>query len=75
MTSLLLIEAIIVGILLLIIAVPVMKIQDAYFPSNTASPQKYWAATVVTGVLVHLFCEFSGLNKYYCKKGHACVTP
>ena len=24
------------------------------------------------GVLTHLFCEFTGINKWYCKKGIAC---
>jgi len=26
----------------------------------------------IVGVLIHLFCEFSGLNKMYCKSGNAC---
>lgn len=24
------------------------------------------------GVLTHLFCELTGINKWYCKKGIAC---
>ena len=24
------------------------------------------------GLLTHLFCEFTGINKWYCKKGIAC---
>ena len=24
------------------------------------------------GVLTHLFCELTGINKWYCKKGVAC---
>jgi len=24
------------------------------------------------GVLTHLFCEFTGINKWYCKSGIAC---
>lgn len=24
------------------------------------------------GVLTHLFCEITGINKWYCKKGIAC---
>lgn len=26
----------------------------------------------VSGFLFHLFCEFSGINKWYCKNGNAC---
>lgn len=25
------------------------------------------------GSVTHLFCEFTGVNKWYCKKGHACL--
>ena len=25
-----------------------------------------------TGVFIHLFCEFSGINKWYCSNGVAC---
>jgi len=25
-----------------------------------------------TGVLIHLFCEYFGVNKWYCKNGSAC---
>ena len=28
----------------------------------------------LTGCIVHLFCEYTGLNKMYCKYGNACVT-
>ena len=26
----------------------------------------------LTGVSIHLFCEVSGVNKWYCKNGNAC---
>ncbi len=26
----------------------------------------------LTGVLIHLFCEVSGINKWYCTNGFAC---
>ena len=26
----------------------------------------------ILGVLTHLFCELTGINKWYCKKGIAC---
>ena len=28
----------------------------------------------VLGALTHLVCEFTGVNKWYCKNGRACVT-
>ncbi len=26
----------------------------------------------ITGVLIHLLSEYSGINKWYCKAGNAC---
>ena len=26
----------------------------------------------VTGVIIHLLCEGTGINKWYCKNGNAC---
>jgi len=26
----------------------------------------------VLGATIHLFCEFTGVNRWYCKNGHAC---
>lgn len=26
----------------------------------------------LTGVLIHLFCEIAGINRWYCKEGFAC---
>lgn len=28
--------------------------------------------TVITGMLVHIICEFTGINKWYCRNGFAC---
>jgi hypothetical protein len=72
MIELILKEAVLVGILLLIVAIPVMKIQHNLYPGDIASPQKYWISTIIIGILAHLLCEFSGINKYYCKYGNAC---
>lgn len=74
MNKLLIKEALIVGILLLIISIPVMKIQQYYFPGDIASPQKYWVSTIIIGILTHFICEFFGINKYYCDNGNACMN-
>lgn len=72
--KLVLTEALVVGIMVLIIAIPVMIIQEYYYPGDIASPQKYWVSTVIVGMLAHLLFEYSGINKYYCENGNACQT-
>jgi hypothetical protein len=76
----LIIEAFAVGIILLIVSIPVMGSLHIIYPEDYAgcehlpskSKNKYYASTVIIGILVHLLCEFSGINKWYCKNGNAC---
>lgn len=28
---------------------------------------------IVTGMLIHLMCEYSGINHWYCTNGNACI--
>jgi hypothetical protein len=32
----------------------------------------YGIHLVVTAIMTHLFCEITGINKWYCKNGVAC---
>jgi hypothetical protein len=76
----LIIEAFAVGIILLIVSIPVMGYLHSSHPDDYAgcehlpskSKKKYYVSTVIIGMLVHLICEFSGINKWYCKNGNAC---
>jgi len=65
-------EAIIVGI---------MNIAFGFIVSYLSMGEKaktftHWNSLLlsffITGVLIHLFCEVSGINKRYCKDGNAC---
>jgi hypothetical protein len=62
-------EAFIVGIILLLVSTPIMVYAHS---ADYPAPQKYYIATFATGMLVHLLCEASGLNKMYCSSGAAC---
>ena len=72
--SQLLLEACIVGLLNVIIGglVSVM-----FMGLELSKSFKHWpsvlASYFVSGICIHLFCEFSGLNKKYCKSGNACL--
>ncbi len=55
-----LIEALFVGILLVVVG--------KFTLGNNTDVKKLF----ITGVIVHIICEIVGLNKWYCKNGAAC---
>jgi len=70
----LIIETIAVGILMVVMGTVV-----SYVFFNQSGSKKDWnknhvmeIALFLTGVFAHLFCEFSGINRWYCKNGNAC---
>jgi len=78
-----LIEALIVGVITavvgLIVSYGVMYIEK---PESVKNFDHWWSIVVsffITGFLIHLLCEFSGVNRWYCVHGSAClaqgVTP
>lgn len=38
----------------------------------------FWPSLIATnffiGFLIHILCEWSGINKWYCRNGHACKS-
>jgi len=75
----LLIEAIVVGILTVVfgnfagfVVSPFLKVNLPVVCSNWNQFYAMEMSLFLTGFLLHLFCEFSGINKWYCKNGVAC---
>jgi hypothetical protein len=76
----LIVEAIVVGIMTIIfgnitglLIGPLFKVD---LPKVCSSWNKFYTMEITlffTGVFIHLFCEFSGINKWYCKNGFACM--
>lgn len=69
------VEAIAVGILTLIIGKLTAIIVNSVFISQGLSTEYINEATlVVTGIFIHLFCEFVGINSWYVKNGVAAIS-
>jgi len=75
----LLIEAIAVGIILVIVASLVGIVVGKFMSVKLDEMCKKWnknhimeITLFISGVLVHLLCEYLGINKWYCKNGVAC---
>lgn len=69
----LIIEAIVVGIMTVVIGV----LYSALAMGKKESKKfQHWDSIVVTmfaiGVTIHLLCEGTGINRWYCTNGHAC---
>ena len=73
-------EALFVGLLVVVGGTIVSKVIGGFFSSDLPPACKKWnkfhvmeISLFFTGVLVHFFCEAVGFNKWYCKKGAACL--
>jgi hypothetical protein len=65
----LLIEAVLVGVLVVFLGLAIMS-----FVKTQRWAKDYPLITLfLTGILTHLVCEFTGVNKWYCTNGNACL--
>lgn len=71
----LLIEALVVGIAMVVVGLVVSSV-IAYAKDGKVFSMKeqMWMGLglLLTGVVVHLGAEWSGVNKWYCENGNAC---
>lgn len=74
----LIVEAVVVGFLVLVGGTVVSKLLASSFSVKLPPACKHWnkhhlmeISLFLTGFLVHLFCELIGFNKWYCKQGTA----
>ncbi len=69
----LLIEAVAVGVLVVLLGYVVIYVMESMKLKMNRDKQMI-IGFFVLGALTHLVCEFTGVNKWYCKNGIACVT-
>jgi hypothetical protein len=70
------IEAIVVGIITLIVGIIVSKLMEIgreKLPGEKDYILPMAAGLFTTGFIVHILCETFGFNKWYCNNGHACA--
>ncbi len=76
MLSKLFIEALSVGLLTAIIGFIISTLFMLSSPSFSWKTYSFWPQVLLsyflTGFLIHLLCEFLGINKWYCSNGNAC---
>ena len=72
-------EAIAVGFLTLVVGSVVAYVLGMMFGVDLPTVCKNWnknhimeLSLFITGFLIHILCEFTGLNKWYCINGRAC---
>ena len=69
----LLIEAVAVGVLVVLLGYVVIYVMESMKLKMNRDKQMI-IGFFILGALTHLVCEFTGVNKWYCKNGRACVT-
>ena len=67
MRNTLLIEAIVIGIITVILGIVVAKIMEKTMKFEKNSLLPMYIGTFVVGASLHLIFEFSGINSWWCK--------
>lgn len=73
----LIVEAIVVGLMTGLIGFIISTLFMVVFSKNFSFKKyDFWPQVLlsffITGILIHLICEFLGINKWYCKNGNSC---
>ena len=73
------VEAVFVGLLLVVVGTVVSWVVSKTMGTDLPPVCKDWNKNYImeiclflTGIFVHLLCEVTGMNRWYCKNGYAC---
>lgn len=67
-TQKLIIEALVVGLSLMVLWYVMNMVDQNIWKKNML------VSMFITGTVFHLIAEFSGVNKWYCRNGNACIV-
>lgn len=62
-------EAFFIGIITIIIGLIIKYFINLFFKENNYI---FILILFITGFIIHIVCQISGINKFYCKYGQAC---
>ena len=66
-------EALAVGILTVVIGVVLHVVSLKIYGDHDMNDMKMYAMHLFAiGILAHVICEYTGINKWYCSNGVAC---
>ena len=71
------VEASVIGLLTSVIGTLLSVLSMYQQPGFTLKQIHFWPSLFITGFMtgfiIHVIAELSGLNKWYCKNGYACM--
>jgi hypothetical protein len=65
-------EILVVGFLTAIIGMIVSYLMMGQRSKDFKHWDQVGLSYFITGMLIHIMCEFTNINKWYCKNGNAC---
>lgn len=73
-----LVEALFLGLITVVVGLLISYCTMYVVNPETVKDFDHWKSVIIsffiTGFLIHLLCEYSGINKWYCKYGNACTN-
>jgi hypothetical protein len=69
----LIIEAVVVGVLTVVVGLLTAAILKNVGTTHMGFYTKISVWLFCTGAAIHLVCQATGINKYYCNNGYACM--